>query len=184
MKFDTNKTNSRVLDTMVPVREPQTVVELANFLQSGLNTTPTRARGRRVPVTLGDVATARARGVPRYRAHPYDWGGPPMARQRCRASGSTSATRAKSDEISRLARENRSTSGEAEKYTACSGATKERHAANIGLCSVDSARVPIFGDSPSMNARYKVNRTPRAVWWRGAPNGECQFTSRERPSEE
>jgi hypothetical protein len=35
-----------------------------------------------------------------------------------------------------------------------------------------------------MNARYKVNRTPRAVWWRGAPNGECQFTSRERPSEE
>ena len=184
MKFDTNKTNSRVLDTMVPLREPQTVVELANFLQSGLNTTPTRARGRRVPVTLGDVATARARGVPRYRAHPYDWGGPPMARQRCRASGSTSATRAKSDEISRLARENRSTSGEAGKYTACSGATKERHAANIGVCSVDSACVPLFGDSPSMNARYKVNRTPRAVWWRGAPNGECQFTSRERPSEE
>ena len=36
MKFDTNKTNSRVLDTMVPLREPQTVVELANFLQSGL----------------------------------------------------------------------------------------------------------------------------------------------------
>ena len=133
MKFDTNKTNSRVLDTMVPLREPQTVVELANFLQSGLNTTPTRARGRRVPVTLRDVATARARGVPRYRAHPYDWGGPPMARQRCRASGSTSATRAKSDEISRLARENRSTSGEAEKYTACSGATKERHRTFFGM---------------------------------------------------
>ena len=57
MKFDTNKTNLRVLDTMVPVREPQTVVELANFLQSGLNMTPTRARGRRVPVTLRDVAT-------------------------------------------------------------------------------------------------------------------------------
>ena len=44
MKLDTNKTNLRVLDTMVPVREPQTVVELADFLQSGLNTTPTRAR--------------------------------------------------------------------------------------------------------------------------------------------